>query len=380
MLNNPELEKQLLQTIKDLVSFKTVEKRFDEFDRAVKYVKDFFEGSNVTIFEHRFNNHPALVISTKGKKHSHILLQGHIDVVNGKPEQFVPQIKGNKLFGRGTVDMKGFDALAMHAVRELSKEDIDVNLMLTFDEEIGSPNGVPKLVELGYDCDILFNGDGGYNYAVIYGEKGILKLKLTVESDPGRHPYPWDGESAFDIFTEEYNKIKALFPESKLATNADNWHTTYSLYDIKVENKEFYPPHFFEAKMNIYFVDDVSVKDLFDKITSLLSRTKAEIIMGSERVFLNPDSPYVLSLQEIMTENFGREIILRTENGSSDARFYADKNIPIVIVKMVGEDHHGENEHIEIPAIVPMYKSIVDFIKIHSQKTTEKNYEAALHD
>jgi succinyl-diaminopimelate desuccinylase len=375
MQNNLDKEKELLNTIKDLVSFKTTEKRFDEFDRTVNYVKNFFAEANVTIFEHRYNNHPALVITTKGTKHPHILLQGHLDVVNGKSEQFIPRVEGDKLYGRGTVDMKGFVALAMHAVRELSSEDFDIGLMITFDEEIGSANGVARLVEEGYSCDILFNGDGGYNYAVIYGEKGILKFKLSVDTDPGRHPFPWNGESAFEVFVEEYEKIKELFPGSKLATDADNWHTTYSLYDIKAENKEFYPPHHVEARMNIYFARDVSVAELFDLINSTLSRTKTQLITGSERVYLNPDSPYAQSLRRIMERNFGREIVLRTENGSSDARFYANKGIPIVIVKMVGEDHHGENEHIFIPAILPMYKTILDFITEHCEFKLETSDE-----
>ena len=372
MQNNGNMEKYLLKTIKDLISFKTTEKRYDEFDKTVNYVKKFFEGTNVTIFEHRYNNHPALVITTQGTKHPHILLQGHLDVVNGKPEQFYPRIEGENLYGRGSVDMKGFVALAMHAVRELSGGDADVGLMISFDEEIGSANGTARLIEEGYSCDILFNGDGGYNYAVIYGEKGILKLKLSVDTDPGRHPLPWNGESAFEVFVQEYEKIKQLFPSSKLATDANNWHTTYSLYDVKAENKEFYPPHHVEAKMNIYFARDISVRELFEQINSVLTKTETEMILGSERVFIDKDSPYVQSLRKIMEKNFGREIILKTENGSSDARFYANKGVPIVIVKMVGEDHHGEKEHIYIPAVLPMYNSIIDFVNEHCKFKMEE--------
>jgi succinyl-diaminopimelate desuccinylase len=379
MQNNGNREKYLLKTIKDLISFKTTDGRFDEFNRAVNYVREFFKGTNVTIFEHRYNNYPALVISTKGTKHHHILLQGHLDVVNGRDEQFIPRIEGEKLYGRGSVDMKGFVALAMHAVRELSETNADIGLMITFDEEIGSANGTARLIKEGYSCDILFNGDGGYNYAVIYGEKGILKFKFSVDTDPGRHPFPWNGESAFEVFVEEYEKIKQLFPSSKLATDADNWHTTYSLYDLKAENKEFYPPHHVEAKINIYFARDISVAELIGQINSLLTRTKTEIISGSERVFIDKNSPYVQSLRKIMEKNFGREIILKTENGSSDARFYANRGIPIVIVKMAGEDHHGENEHIYINDVLPMYNSIIDFINEHCKfKMEELNENKAV--
>jgi succinyl-diaminopimelate desuccinylase len=254
---------EILRTITDLVSFKTTGNNFPEFEKAVAYVEKFFEGENVFIRKHYYNNIPALFITVNDTNKPHILLQGHLDVVNGNDEQFQPKIVGDKLYGRGTVDMKGFVALAMHALRKAAREGNDVGLMITFDEEIGSENGTKRLVEEeGYSCDILFNGDGGYNYAVIYGEKGILKFELEVEAEPGRHPYPWDGENAFDLFIEDYRRITKLFPESKYATDADNWHTTYSIYDVKVYNDEFYPPRKVTAKMNIYFSDDITTDEL----------------------------------------------------------------------------------------------------------------------
>ena len=185
---------------------------------------------------------------------------------------------------------------------------------------------------------------------------------MKVEAEPGRHPYPWDGENAFDLFVEDYRRITKLFPESKFATDADNWHTTYSIYDIKVFNDEFYPPKKVTAKMNIYFADDITSSALCKKIKDAVRHVSIEKFTASERVFVNPDYFHIQRLRQIMTENFGREIILKTENGSSDARFYANKGIPIVIVKMVGEDHHGANEHILISQILPMYNSVKDFV------------------
>ncbi len=369
---------EILRTITDLVSFKTTENNFPEFEKAVAYVEKFFEGENVFIRKHYYNNIPALFITVNDTNKPHILLQGHLDVVNGGDEQFQPKIVGDKLYGRGTVDMKGFVALAMHALRKAAREGNDVGLMITFDEEIGSENGTKRLVEEeGYSCDILFNGDGGYNYAVIYGEKGILKFELEVEAEPGRHPYPWDGENAFDLFIEDYRRITKLFPESKYATDADNWHTTYSIYDVKVYNDEFYPPRKVTAKMNIYFSDDITTDELCRKIKAEMKHVKIKGFTASERVFINPASPYVRKLHEIMERNFGREIIYKTENGSSDARFYANKGLPIVIVKMVGEDHHGANEHILISEIIPMYKSVNDFIREFSMREANLKKETA---
>ncbi len=356
---------ELLKTIQDLIGFKTVDGNFDEFYNAVEYIERFFEGTEVFIRKHFFGKYPALFISTFATKTPDVMFQGHIDVVNGKSEQFKPRIEGDKLFGRGSVDMKGFDALALHLIREIaiSGSGYNVGLMLTFDEEIGSENGASKMAELGYGGKKIFNGDGGYDFAVIHGEKGILKIKLEVSANPGRHPYVWKGKNAFDLLVEDYRAIAELFPANGSATEEDNWHSTYSIYDVKIDNDEFYPPKRAEAKINIYFTDDLSVDELLAKIISVTNYVNIEKITGSERVFLNPDDKCVIKLKEIMESNFEREIVIRTENGSSDARYFTNTGAPIVIVKVVGEDFHGDNEHLKIPYLLPLYNSMKEFVR-----------------
>ncbi len=357
--NIGNLEIELLELIKKMISFKTTPKNFTEFKKTVKFIRSYFSDRGVTINEHWFNGFPALFITTRETKRPKLLFQGHLDVVNGKEEQFTPRIEGNKLYGRGSVDMKSFVALAMKFVKD--NPDLDVGLIITFDEEIGSENGAKKMVELGYSAELLFNGDGGYNYSVIYGEKGILKFEMKTEANPDRHPYPWKGKNAFDLFVDDYKKLEKIFSENGSATDEDNWHTTYAVYDVKVHNKEFYTPDLAEAKITIYFTEDITTDELIEKIKREFKYSEITPFVKSERVFINPDSPYALELKKIMEKNFGREIALRTENGSSDARFYANAGIPIVIVKMVGEDHHGDNEHILIDKIMPMYKSMEEF-------------------
>jgi succinyl-diaminopimelate desuccinylase len=359
--NNSEIQlEEAIHLITRLIEIKTTPSNFSEFIKTVEFVKNYFSDSNVFIREHWFNNFPALFISTKDTKKPKILFQGHLDVVNGKDEQFIPLIEGNKLFGRGSVDMKSFVALAMMLLKE--NTEMDLGLIITFDEEIGSENGAKKMFELGYTADLLFNGDGGYNYSVIYGEKGILKIKVKTKANPGRHPYPWKGPNAFNLFLEDYEKLKMIFQENKIATEEKNWHSTYSIYDVVVSNEEFYSPNLVDAKINVYFTEDKSTKELFEIIKKEFRNSDLEIISNSERVFVDSKSKYALNLKEIMEHHFGREIEMRTENGSSDARFYANSNIPIVIVKVVGEDYHGENEHILINELIPLYHSMEDFV------------------
>ena len=378
----PFVEKGVLNTVKDLIRFRTVNGRENEMKNAVKYIKRFFEDVPVFINEHSFDSCPALVITTKDTKNPKIFLQGHVDVVDGEDAQFQPIIKADRLYGRGSVDMKAFDALAMHLVWDaaLNHPDLDLGLMLTFDEEIGGQKGAAKLAEMGYSPDILINGDGGYNHAVIHAEKGILKIKLCASSNSGRHPYPWEGENAFDILVREYQKIRELFPGQALATDTDNWYTTCSSYDIKVKNDSFSAPHYAEMKINIYFTDNLTADQLYNKIQRTIKQVEISKITESERVYLPADNRHVLEFQQIMQENFEQPIVIRSENGSSDARYYTNMNIPILIVKAVGEGHHTAQEYLHIPSLKPLYQSLETFIQRHAGKTAAVLEQAVFND
>ncbi|MBU0474366.1 MAG: M20/M25/M40 family metallo-hydrolase [Bacteroidetes bacterium] len=361
---NNVLVNQILKTTEDLIKLRTIDGAFDEFEKSIQYCENFFADSNIIIKKYNYSGYPALVFLSSETSNPTFLLQGHLDVVDGLDSQFEPQYKDEYLYGRGSVDMKGFDSLAMHLIKDIHKSypEISIGLMLTFDEEIGGSNGAARLAEENYLCDILINGDGGYNYAVINAEKGILKFKLKVESISTRHTYPWNGQNAFDLLVEDYFQIMSLFKNHDIATDLDNWYTTYSSYDITVENEPLLAPHYAEMKINIYFTEDISSETLYLKIKNVLKYSIIEKLMYSERVFLEPNNEQITQLQQKMKQHFNLPIVIRAENGSSDARFFANKGNSIVIVKMVGEDHHTPIERLHIPSIVPMYNSLKDFI------------------
>ena len=105
-----------------------------------------------------------------------VILSGHTDVVpvDGQawttdPWQVVE--KDGKLFGRGTCDMKGFDALAIWALVKASRAPLvrPLQLALSYDEEVGCM-AVADLVEAMIASD-LPRAD-----SVIVGEPSMMKV------------------------------------------------------------------------------------------------------------------------------------------------------------------------------------------------------------
>ena len=149
-----------------------------------------------------------LVVRFPGSgQHKPVLLIGHLDVVEARPEdwttdpfQFVE--KDGYFYGRGTQDMKDGDAIMVTTLIRFKKEgfipDRDIILALTADEEGGKSNGVDWLLKNHrdlIDAEFVLNHDGG-GILAIHGkplmmtvdasEKLYADYTLTVTS-PGGH-------------------------------------------------------------------------------------------------------------------------------------------------------------------------------------------------
>ena len=81
-----------------------------------------------------------------------IILSGHTDVVpvskSWSTDPFKATIKDDKLYGRGSCDMKGFIACTLAYAPIYSKSDLDrdIHFSFTFDEETAC-QGAPILIE-----------------------------------------------------------------------------------------------------------------------------------------------------------------------------------------------------------------------------------------
>ena len=362
---------EIVDTLQTLISYKTTADNTLVFNETIQFVEEFFKNSKLKVHVLSWNNVPTLYISKSGNITPDILLQGHLDVVDGDEKQFTPFIEGNKLIGRGSVDMKGFDAVAMHVMRDIDKDkddEVDIALALTFDEEIGGLNGAAKMAENGYIPKLLINGDGGNNFAVTSGQKGIAKIKLSCETKPGPHPYAWDKHNALDLLLEDVDTIKKSFPGHHKANALDNWYTTYSSYDISTKNGSVFPPHYVEMMMNFYYVENISPEKFLEKLSKLVKHSTLELKVKSQPLVLNMNYPEIENYRKLMEKFYGKEVGYRAENGGSDAKFYGDKNIPIIIFKTVGEGHHTPDEYADIRYIKPMYQTLKAFIKDYSKE------------
>ena len=118
-IDNILFEKSI-KILKDLISYKTISG--ENNSSLINYCEDILTKCGATSFKvfDADKKRVNLFATLKAKKPNGIepiILSGHTDVVpvskGWSTDPFVAEIKGDKLYGRGSCDMKGFIACAL---------------------------------------------------------------------------------------------------------------------------------------------------------------------------------------------------------------------------------------------------------------------------
>ena len=142
-----------LEIMTKLVSFPTVSSESNL--KLVSWIQDYFDSHGIKSFclYDESGEKASLFAHVGPERKGGIVLSGHMDVVPttgqdwSKDPWTVVENEG-KYFGRGVCDMKGFDAIAIWAVVEANRRDLQrpLQIALSYDEEVGC-RGAPPMIK-----------------------------------------------------------------------------------------------------------------------------------------------------------------------------------------------------------------------------------------
>ncbi len=220
--NNLEtLYKNSIEILSDLIAFKTVSG--EDNNSLINYCDDILKKLGATSFKTFDENKKRvnLFATLKAKKPNDkvpIIFSGHTDVVpvskGWSSDPFKATIKNDKLYGRGSCDMKGFIAcvLAFAPIFSKSNLDRDINFSFTFDEEtacIGAPLLIDELKKRGFNKGICIVGEPT-NMKIIDAHKGAYEYTTYFEGLAGHSSQPHKGVSAVEYAARYVNKLIEL--------------------------------------------------------------------------------------------------------------------------------------------------------------------------
>ena len=153
-----------------------------------------------------------------------IILSGHTDVVPASAKKwssdpFVATEKNNKVYGRGSCDMKGFIACTLALAPYFASQNLKkpIHFSFTYDEETacqGAPIMIRELKKRNINCSICIVGEPT-SMKAIQAHKGCYEYSTHFTGLAGHGSAPDKGVNAVEYAIRFINKLMELREELK---------------------------------------------------------------------------------------------------------------------------------------------------------------------
>ncbi len=225
-INLEELYKDSVKILSDLIGFRTISG--EDNSELINYCENLLNKIGAISFktfdsEKKRVNLFATIKAKKTNGIKPIILSGHTDTVpvskSWSTDPFKATIKDNKLYGRGSCDMKGFLACALAFAPIYAKTNLnrDIHFSFTFDEEtacLGAPILIEELKKRNVKNGICIVGEPT-NMKIIDAHKGCYEYTTYFEGLAGHSSTPHKGVSAVEFAARYASKLIELRDELK---------------------------------------------------------------------------------------------------------------------------------------------------------------------
>lgn len=289
----------------------------------------------------------------------HFGFAGHLDVV--PPDEgwttgaFAPEVRGELLYGRGAVDMKGSIAAMVAAIAGVPQEAGTISFIITGDEEgparfgtlplidhMRSADAIPDLILVGEPTSVNRLGD-----MMKIGRRGSVNIWLTVEGGEGHVAYPHLAKNPIGPLVNMLAELNAL-----VLDEGTDWFqpSNLEITDITVGNPATNViPARAHARLSIRFNDLHTGQSLADMVSAIAEKhggTARAVISGE--AFLTPPGDFSAMVARTVEAETGLSPEASTTGGTSDARFLKAL-CPVIEFGLCNATMHKRDEAVAVP-------------------------------
>ena len=301
----------------------------------------------------------------------HFAFAGHVDVVppgeGWASGAFKPEIRGDLLYGRGAVDMKGAIACMVAAVADIPAEVGALSFVITGDEEGPALHGTRALIEKmrasGDIPDLCLVGEPTSVHRLgdmmKIGRRGSVNIWLEVEGVQGHVAYPHLADNPMPKMVAMLAELDAL-----VLDEGTDWFQASNLeiteFDVPNRAHNVIPGKA-RARISIRFNDLHTGTELAQKVTEIARKhggTARPVISGES--FLTPPGAFSQIVAEAVLAETGVEPEASTSGGTSDARFLKDL-CPVIEFGLVNATMHKTDEAVavdDLATLTAIYRRI----------------------
>jgi len=331
---------------------------------AAGFVKGWLEARDVEVTGTMHNGRPVLAATVGPKEGPTIVLHGHLDVVPGRPEQFVPRVDGDRLIGRGAYDMKGGLASMMVALEELRQQQaVRVHFLCVADEESDEEDqrGSDYLVERGYLGDFAITGEPTDLHVGVEA-KGVLAMRIEVTGTAAHGSTPWVGDNAVLKAVDVFRRIESM-PFARESSDLFD-RPSINLGRIIGGDAVNKVPDICTIDVDVRFLPGQDSDAILQAVNELPDTRVVKTFRRSPAIVRRED-PFVQALGSAIEQIAPRaKGISVGRDGASDAICFINAGVPAVEFGPEGAGHHGPEEWVSIRSLGQYREALVEFVRM----------------
>ena len=351
---------ELLALAKRLIGYETSDP--ESIVEAAGFVKGWLEARGIEAEHDLVRGLPVIRAEVGPEAAPTVVLEGHIDVVPGRPGQFEPRLDGDRLYGRGAYDMKGALAAMMVVTAALKdSERVRVRLGVVGDEESeeGEERGCDHLVDSGFLGDFAITGEPTDLHIGIEA-KGVLALRLEVAGRAAHGATPWLGDNAVLAAIDVFRSIESL-PFARHSSELFD-RPSINLGRIWGGDALNKVPDRCVIDVDIRYLPGQDPAAILAAIRELPG-VSASALLTRPPATVARDSPFVRALREAAAAHHDGEPMSVGRDGASDAVSFLRAGVPAVEFGPLGAGHHGPEEWVSVSSLHTYRQALESFLR-----------------
>lgn len=365
-------EKELLEVLQDLIRIESVNptlvKGGSGESRIAAYIGEYLNEMGLEVkYQEMGENRTNVIGILRGSGGGRtIMLNGHTDTVSAQGmeiEPFDPVYREGKVYGRGSIDMKGGLAAMILAVKAIIdagiKPEGDVILAFVADEEYASI-GTERLVQ-------EYKAHGAIvceptNLDIVLAHKGFAWSRVEIM---GRAAHGSKPEKGIDAIVKT-GKVLVELDELGKKLTAKKVHPLLgspSIHASLIEGgKELSTyPDYCKLEIERRTLPGENRESVIKELSEIVERIKArdaqfqarwEVFSYRSALEVRRDEPIVEALAKSYTAVLKRDPVYNGMSGWLDSAILTEAGIPTAIFGPAGEGLHSAVEYVEFNSVI----------------------------
>lgn len=362
-----------------LIKIKTISRNYRNMQICARFLERYAK-SNELYFEYHDNgNNPILLFSNGNNRKFDIMSLGHIDVVPGTDNVFIPKISGDRLTGRGSFDMKTGVAVSLELLKWVKDEnkDISMGVVLTSDEEIQETHSMDYVQNLGVQANVIFDIDALSGISTIVEKnKDVVFVNLISEGIKASGMLPWEGKSAIDYLMKSITAIREHFPYYEIDVKPKQepfgrhyWVNSLNVGSISGGSQINRVSDIAVAQLDFRLVDGMDARQLSQILDKcLVGNTHYDIRYETGFVNESRNNPVIKDYKNIVEEIIQQKVDFIRDGRMSNSGLLKDKKgASVVLHSYSGGGYHAEDEWVDLNSVAQLCKIQQKFVNNYIQ-------------